>query len=298
MTTKTAEKETQLIPLEGLTPAMLFDPKLKKMDSLLKDLEKAALAVVTKADTDDDRKHCTRHKNKVVAIEKFFHAAKISETKELKLRSGEIDAIGKKAADKCEELKEIIMKPRKDWEVKETKRQADHNARLAMIVDKRGPTGHTLKPHLAFLKDRKTYVDGMTIDKAWQEFEDKARSELQLTKEWIAKEIVDVEKAIKDHDELMTLRADEIKRKAVAAQIASEAVKTPTASTQGPPNTSGNANSQTFGAGDGSHTIEHRGTINRAILAQFIGLGMNPAMSRELITLMAKGKINHVKIEY
>jgi len=293
-------ESTELISLEKFTSKEIYDPNTGLMETLLQKLDTVSAGIIKtmEGDTKDGRTLCMRNKNKVVALQKIFDTAKKFETKELKEQTNAIDRLGKLANDKCEELKTAMMKPRKEFEEKLAARQAEHMSRLNMITEKRNHTGQILGRHLIELNARIAFISGMTIGPAWEEFETRARSEWKLTKDYLDNEIITVTQAISDKARLDELEAAEAKRKAETAQAPSQTTEAPTAATQGPPNNSGIATTQEFGAGNQNATVEHRRDINRAILSDLIGLGLNAATSKQLIQLIAANKINHLKIEY
>lgn len=212
--TTTNETSTELIPLDDITPATLFDPKTGTMDKILADLEKAALAEVMDGETEKGRKRCWAQRNKVAAVAKFIDEAKKSETKDLKAKAASIDREGKRAADKCEELKAKIMAPRLAWEKKEAERQQGHRQAIEYIKELGAPVDPLLskKQKLEYYKENLKKLDKVSIDTSFEEFTDEAKAAFNSTQGHLESCFVSTEEEIKRDEELEELRAEKAKR--------------------------------------------------------------------------------------
>lgn len=200
----------QLIVLDKITAAELFDASTGKMEALLADLKTAALAEVMDGSTPEGRLHCTRHKNKVVAAQKAFDELKKSQTKHLKDEATRIDKMGKKANDLCEELKARV-----EWEAKEAERVQNHREAIRYIQETGFPNvliNSPLPDLLATYEDAKTRLNVVEVGKGFEEFEEEAFKVYNEAVANVSTNIAVIKDQIEKAERLAELEAAETKR--------------------------------------------------------------------------------------
>lgn len=92
-----------------------------------------------------------------------------------------VDASRKKIRDFLDDLKEQTRKPVTDWENAEKKRVADHEAKIAYLVQLRSPVSQGMKLGMTTLKMNLAILETTVIDDSFQEFKDRAAREVKTS---------------------------------------------------------------------------------------------------------------------
>ena len=203
---------TELIALGEDRLPSLFNAE-GAMATAIQQLEAAALAEVMDGSTEEGRKHCTRHKNKVVAAQKLVEEYKKNQTKDLKAQTRSIDSLGKQFYDKCEELKTEIMRPRKEYEEAEAARQKQHIEAIDYIRRLADPLPtNDDKLSLKAYQDNMEKLSALKVDGSFEEFREEAKDALEKSTDYLIKVIAKLKSRIEEAEELAQLRKDKEER--------------------------------------------------------------------------------------
>ena len=205
---------TELVRLDEITALDLFKPESGVMTDILKKLYKAALSDVMDGTTPEGRLQCGRQKKKVIAIQKWIAEQKKEQTTDLKKITSLIDSEGKRANDLCEELKTEIMRPRVEWEDNDALRKKSHLEAIEFINELRTPRDcFDKKLTLEAYQTDMTALGTITVDKSFEEFEERGKVEYKLTSEFLSNTIDSLTQQIKDAEELAELKKADADRK-------------------------------------------------------------------------------------
>lgn len=178
------------------------------IDAALRKIAEDARAVVVDISTPQGRKECASLAFKIARSKTLIDDTGKNLGEDARKKIDAINADRKKAREFLDSLKEEVRKPLTDWEMADEKRIAAHEAAIAEII---GGGKYTLanwqKLPLLAMQDRLTEIKN-EANRDWQEFDGRAKREIDTASIAIAEAIASREKYDDEQEELVRLRAE------------------------------------------------------------------------------------------
>ena len=178
------------------------------IDAALRKIAEDARAVVVDISTPQGRKECASLAFKIARSKTLIDDTGKNLGEDARKKIDAINADRKKAREFLDSLKEEVRKPLTDWEMADEKRIAAHEVAIAEII---GGGKYTLanwqKLPLLAMQDRLTEIKN-EANRDWQEFDGRAKREIDTASIAIAEAIASREKYDDEQEELVRLRAE------------------------------------------------------------------------------------------
>lgn len=200
-----AIQESGLAVIPNSTAVQVYNGGI---DAALRKIADDARAVVVDISTPQGRKDCASLAYKIARSKTLIDETGKSLGEEARKKIDAINADRKKAREFLESLKDEVRKPLTDWEMADVQRIATHEARIAEIIEGGKYTfASWQKLPLLAMRDRLTEI-GNEAKRDWQEFEARAKKEIDAATKAITEAITSREKYDLEQEELIKLRAE------------------------------------------------------------------------------------------
>lgn len=212
----------ELIPLDTLTPAVVFAPG--GVDDILAKIEGEVRGVHTDISTKAGRDAIASTAYKIARSKTALDDMGKALVADWKEKSKKVDAERKKLRDRLDALKDEIRRPLTDWENAEKARIEGHEAEIARIeamgrFDEPEPSADIIRARLDECNS--------LPPRDWQEFDQRAALTISETSQRLNHALALAEKREAERAELERLRAEQAdrERKEHEARIAAEAAE-------------------------------------------------------------------------
>lgn len=212
----------ELIPLDTLTPAVVFAPG--GVDDILAKIEGEVRGVHTDISTKAGRDAIASTAYKIARSKTALDDMGKALVADWKEKSKKVDAERKKLRDRLDALKDEVRQPLTDWEDAEKARVEGHEAEIARIealarFDEPEPSAEAVHARLAEYN--------ALPSRDWQEFASRAKLAIDETGQRLNHVLAIAEKREAERAELERLRAEQVERerKEHEARIAAEAAE-------------------------------------------------------------------------
>ena len=284
--------ETSLIPIEIPDPVAVFVGG--GIDSILAKVEEKAneKAGDLSAETSEGRKEIVSLAYKIARSKTIIDDIGKNLVSDWKKKAGEVDETRKRSRDFLDSLKDKIRKPVTEYEDAEKRKEEEERTRKQREIEEREAEVARKEKEIrdteeaARLEKERAEREETIREEARERAEKNAAEAIERSKhdaEMAEKRRVEAEEKAKIDKELAVKKAQEqIRQKLEQERIAEEA----------------EAAEQKKKTDVAAADRDHQAKINREVLACFVKNGFSEADGKKIMTLVAKGQIVHMAINY
>ncbi len=305
----------QLIPLESINAIEIFTPQ--NMDNLLTAIRKETATFVPDISTPEGRKEVASTAYKIARSKTTIDNAGRELVADWKKKSGEVDAMRKKARDYLDALKDEVRAPLTEWEAEQARIEQEkaEQARFAQEAEEQRKR-EELERREAEVRAKEEAIakaEAEILEKEQAEQREKERLEYEerVRKEAEGQAKRDAEEALRQAERAVAqakrdaeeakenarLAAEKAERdKAEAIRRAEEKAKREADEKERARLAEENRIKAEQAKRDAD--IAHRKSVNRQAIAALIGEGIEQELAKQIITLIASGSIPNVRIHY
>lgn len=312
---------SDLILIEKLDPKVIFTDD--EADKIINQITEKVKEFELSVDTAKSRKEISTLAAKVSKSKVLIDELGKNLVAGWKADAKKVDVVRKKIRDSLDELRDSTRAPLNEWEEIEKKRVADHEHNINEMVKARDSASEWLTTDLKVMEDRLLAIQAVVLDEAWEEFQHDAtvvkfeaitalEKAIEQRKAQDAKDaelekyrLQAAEDDRKHFEHQQQLEADErARQKTIEENTRLEEEK------KAAEKRAQEAEEKAFRELEEKQAKEkaeadaraadkkHRGQINKKALDAFVVAGLDKETSKNVVTLIAKGMIPNVTINY